>query len=83
MSSQEPKKKVPIYFYYLTISKQKDSDDSSTYDIQQIVDSFSKLLSYITTKNLTDRKKDITTSEKVVWLDSYTDLKNGNYNYYF
>ena len=83
MSSQEPKKKVPIYFYYLTISKQKDSDDSSTYDIQQIVDSFSKLLSYITTKNLTDRKKDITTSEKVVWLDSYTDLKNGNYNIIF
>lgn len=83
MSSQEPKKKVPIYFYYLTISKQKDSDDYSTYDIQQIVDSFSKLLSYITTKNLTDRKKDITTSEKVVWLDSYTDLKNGNYNIIF
>lgn len=35
MSSQEPKKNVPIYFYYLTISKQKDSDDTSVYDIQQ------------------------------------------------
>lgn len=46
----EPKKKVPIYFYYLTISKQKDSNDSSTYDMQQIVDSFSKLLPYITKK---------------------------------
>ena len=41
---------VPIYFYYLTISKQKDSNDSSTYDMQQIVDSFSKLLPYITEK---------------------------------
>lgn len=83
MSNQEPKKNVPIYFYYLTISKQKDSNDFSTYDIKQIVDSFSKLLSYTTAKNLTDRKKDITTSEKVVWLDSYEDLKNGNYNIIF
>lgn len=83
MSSQEPKKNVPIYFYYLTISKQKDSDDYSTYDMQHIVDSFSKLLSYITEKDLTNRKKDITSSEKVVWLDSYEDLKSGNYNIIF
>ena len=57
MSSQEPKKNVPIYFYYLTISKQKDSNDSSAYDIQKILDSFSRLLSYVTAKNLTDRKR--------------------------
>ena len=55
MSVQEPKKNVPIYFYYLTISKQKDSNDSSIYDIQQIVISFSFLLSYITAKDLTNR----------------------------
>ena len=83
MSSQEPKKNVPIYFYYLTISKQKDSNDSAAYAIQKILDSFSRLLSYVTAKNLTDRKKDIKTSEKVVWLDSYEDLKNGNYNIIF
>lgn len=83
MSSHEPKKNVPIYFYYLTISKQKDSSDSSAYDLQKILDSFSRLLSYITAKNLSDRKKDIKTSEKVVWLDSYEDLKNGNYNIIF
>ena len=83
MSSHEPKKNVPIYFYYLTISKQKDSSDSSVYDLQKILDSFSRLLSYITAKNLSDRKKDIKTSEKVVWLDSYEDLKNGNYNIIF
>lgn len=57
MRSQEPKKNVPIYFYYLTIAKQTDSSDSSTYNIQQIVDSFSKLLQYITEKGLNDRKK--------------------------
>lgn len=83
MSSHEPKKNVPIYFYYLTISKQKDSSDSSAYDLQKILDSFSRLLSYITAKNLSDRKKDIKTSEKIVWLDSYEDLKNGNYNIIF
>ena len=83
MSSQEPKKNVPIYFYYLTISKQKDSDDTSVYNIQQIVDAFSKLLLYTTAKDLANRKKDITSSEKVVWLDSYEDLKNGNYNIIF
>lgn len=83
MSSQEPKKNVPIYFYYLTISKQKDSNDSSTYDMQQIVGSFSKLLPYITAKDLTERKKDITSSEKIVWLYSFEDLNNGNYNIIF
>ena len=38
---------------------------------------------YITAKDLTDRKKDIKSSEKVVWLDSFEDLKNGNYNIIF
>ena len=83
MSSSEQKKTVPIYFYYLSISKQKDSSDDSVYDIKQIIDAFSKLLAYIAAKSLTNRRKNITSSEKVVWLDSYTDLKDGNYNVIF
>ena len=83
MSSSEQKKTVPIYFYYLAISKQKDSIDDSVYDIKQIIDAFSKLLAYIAAKSLTNRRKNITSSEKVVWLDSYTDLKDGNYNVIF
>ena len=83
MSSSEQKKTVPIYFYYLAISKQKDSSDDSVYDIKQIIDAFSKLLAYIAAKSLTNRRKNITSSEKVVWLDSYTDLKDGNYNVIF
>ena len=83
MSDQGQKKNVPIYFYYLAISKQKDSSDESVYDMNQIVESFSKLLAYIVSKDLTERKKDNTASEKVVWLDSYTDLKDGNYNVIF
>ena len=83
MNSSEQKKTVPIYFYYLAISKQKDSSDDSVYDIKQIIDAFSKLLAYIAAKSLTNRRKNITSSEKVVWLDSYTDLKDGNYNVIF
>lgn len=66
MGNQEPKKKVPIYFYYLTISKHKDSNDSITYNMEQIIASFSKLLQYITEKDLTERKKDIKSSEKII-----------------
>ena len=83
MREQELWKKVPIYFYYLSISKHKDAKDDSAYSTDQIIIAFSKLLEYIMTKGLPERKKDITSSEKVVWLDSYEDLKNGNYDVIF
>ena len=79
MRNQELWKKVPIYFYYLSISKHKDAKDDSAYSMDQIIAAFSQLLEYIMAKGLPERKKDITSSEKVVWLDSYEDLKNGNY----
>lgn len=83
MNNSERKKNVPIYFYYLTIAKQKDCKDDSVYDMTQIVASFSKMLSYVVAKPLTERKKDNRDTEKVVWLDSYTDLKDGNYDLIF
>lgn len=83
MGKQESKKNVPIYFYYFTISKQKDSKDESAYDISQVITSFSKMLSYVAGKALSDRRKDNKLSEKVVWLDSFSDLKDGNYNVIF
>ena len=83
MSNQEQRKTVAIYFYYLTISKYKDVTDDSAYNISQVVDVFSKLLSYVVSKKLTARKKNNVASEKVVWLDSYKDLKNGNFDIIF
>ena len=83
MSTQETKKNVPIYFYYLTISKQKDSKDESIYDISKVIDSLSNMFTYVLGKDLTERKKDNKTSEKVIWLDSVNDLKNGNYDLIF
>lgn len=83
MPNQESKKSVPIYFYYLAISKQKDSKDDTPYDMEQIVDSFSKMLSFVLEKDLTERRKDNTHSEKVIWLDSVDNLGDGNYNLIF
>ncbi len=83
MPNQESKKSVPIYFYYLAISKQKDSKDDTPYDMEQIVDSFSKMLSFVLKKDLTERRKDNTHSEKVIWLDSIDNLGDGNYNLIF
>ncbi len=57
MSTQETKKNVPIYFYYLTISKQKDSKDESIYDISKVIDSLSNMFTYVLGKDLTERKK--------------------------
>ncbi len=83
MSAQESNKSVPIYFYYLTISKQKGSKDESIYDISKVIDSLSNMFTYVIGKNLTERKKDNKASEKVIWLDSVKDLKGGNYDLIF
>lgn len=83
MKKQNNLKSVPIYFYYLIIAKQKDSKDESIYDINQIIQAFSNLLKYIGEKDLTERKKDISISEKIVWMDSFKDLRNGNYDIIF
>ena len=52
MREQELWKKVPIYFYYLSISKHKDAKDDSAYSTDQIIIAFSQLLEYIMTKGL-------------------------------
>ena len=40
MREQEPQKNVPIYFYYLSISKHKDAKDDSAYSTDQIIIAF-------------------------------------------
>ena len=65
MREQELWKKVPIYFYYLSISKHKDAKDDSAYSTDQIIIAFSQLLEYIMTKGLPERKKDM----RIRWLN--------------
>ena len=83
MSGKDNNGKVLIYFYYLTITRQKETGDASAYDIVQITNAFSAMLKHITNKNLIDRKQDLFSSEKIVWLDSFKDLGAGNYNIIF
>ena len=83
MTEQENSKKVLIYFYYMSIMRQKDAADSSVYDIMDITKAFSEMLSYITAKDLKERKQDLVASQKVVWIDSFMELDAGNYNIIF
>lgn len=81
--NKQDKKKISTYFYYLTISKEMDIQNNSKDYIEQIKESFSNLLKYVLSKELINRKYNITYSEKITWLDSYEDLKDGNYNLIF
>ena len=56
MGTQENDKKVLIYFYYLAITRQKEASDTSTYDIAQITNIFSKMLEYTLKKSLKRQK---------------------------
>ena len=79
-----PNKNVPVYVYYVTIEKQKNSTDTaSKYNIEEIVNAFTKILEFTISQELTERKVDNTAIDKVIWLDSFSDLKNGDYNLIF
>lgn len=83
MGETDTKRTIPIYFYYLAVAKQKDSKDTSVYDMNQVVSVFSEMLKYITAKKLPERSMKFLSAEKVVWLDSVEDLNDGNYNLVF
>ncbi len=79
-----PNKNVPIYVYYLTIEKQKNAKDAaSKYDMAEIVSAFTQVLQFTISEELTERKVDNTAIDKVIWLDDFKDLGNGNYNLIF
>lgn len=79
-----PNKNVPIYVYYVTIEKQKSSTAaSSKYDMGEIVNAFTKVLQFTISQELTERKIDNTAADKIIWLDDFKDLENGNYNLIF
>ncbi len=51
--------------------------------MDQIVASFSAMLQHVLSQSLSDRKRNLTTSEKIVWLDSVKELTPGNYDIIF
>ena len=79
-----PNKNVPIYVYYVTIEKHKSSTETSTkYDMTDIVNAFTRTLQFTISQELKERKIDNFAIEKIIWLDSFTDLGQGNYNLIF
>jgi hypothetical protein len=79
----DAKKTVQLYFYTMSIGRDKKSADDTPYNINAIIAAFSQLLTSITTKELIDRKFDLKPKNKILWLDSYTDFKNGSFNLVF
>jgi len=76
-------KKVQLYFYTMSIERNKKSADETPYNIDEIIEAFSHLLIFITKKELIDRKFELKPKNKIIWLDSFTDLKSGNFNLVF
>lgn len=68
----------------MTIEKQKSSKDtSSKYNMDEIVNAFTRVLKFTISEELTERKVDNPSIDKIIWIDNYKDLGNGNYNLIF
>lgn len=76
-------KKVPIYFYYLDARCSRIKEDGAVHTLDEFMVSFSSMLDDLSKQDLIDRKHDFISDEKVIWLDSYTDLNDGNYDLVF
>lgn len=83
MVNADAKKTVQLYFYTMSIGRDKKCADDTPYNINAIIAAFSQLLTSIINKELIDRKFDLKPKNKIIWLDSYIDLKNGNFNLVF
>ncbi len=75
-------KKVPVYFYYVTVFAASMSG-RDIFRFSEFLHSFTKMLESLQGKELIERKKDYFSDQKVVWLDELCVLGNGNYNLTF
>lgn len=76
-------KNVPVYFYFLDVKHSKAPSDDKNYTVNDFITDFTKFLNELVAQNLVDRKLDFTGDEKIIWLDSFTDLKSGNFDLIF
>lgn len=83
MNATDSRKRVQLYFYSMSIERKKRSADDTPYDISAIFTAFSQLLTSVVDKELLNRKLDIESKDKTIWLDSFIDLGDGNYNLLF
>lgn len=83
MITADSKKTVQLYFFTMSVERSKKNADETPYNFSAIIAAFSQLLTTISAKNLLDKKYDLKPKTKVIWLDSYTDLNDGNYDLVF
>lgn len=76
-------KQVKIGFYYMSVGRKKKADDTTPYDISAVSTVLSAMLTFLMQKERIERKHDFSSKEKTIWLDSFSDLGNGNYDIVF
>lgn len=81
--TETTKKQVKIGFYYMSVGRKKKVDDTTPYDISAVNTVLSAMLTSLMQKERIERKHDFSSKEKTIWLDSFTDLGNGNFDIVF
>lgn len=76
-------KTITIYFHHMDIARDKKDADNTPYNVDAICSALSSLLDTIAKKDLPAKTLHIEKNEKIIWLESVSDLKNGNFNLTF
>jgi len=76
----ESKKTVQIYFFSMDIERKKKGSDSTAYSMDAIILSLANLLATVVVKPEREKKHDIKSKKKIIWLDAVDNLQNGNFN---
>jgi hypothetical protein len=76
-------KQIKIEFNYMSVERKKKAVDSSAYDINTVIPVLSKMLAELSEMQPKDRKFNFKSKNKVIWVDTVTDMSNGNYDIVF
>ena len=82
-NAEETKKQVKIGFNYMSISRKKKTNDSTAYNIFEVVVVLSAMFSTLIKKERIYRKRDFSSKEKTIWIEEVYDLGNGNFDVVF
>ena len=84
MENTEQIKKRKIYFFLMSIGRNKKStDDTPAWTGEQAANALTNMLSDLMLKNPSDRAFHHSAQKKYIWLHEYDNLQNGNINIVF
>ena len=83
MIGSDSRKTVQLYFYTMTIERTKKTADDTAYNFDAVLKAFTDLISDIMKKDLLNKKYQISSKSKVVWLESFEDKGKGSFNFVF